>query len=119
MPALCAMKLEIYISDLHDASYNRRNLMVSGSILCSGGDFLLFTTASRPLLGPTQPPVEWIPGVKRLGHEADHSHPVPTSVMRRAMPPLPHTYSWRGALSRGTLPIPVRIMGHSFQCFIQ
>jgi hypothetical protein len=41
----------------------------------------LFTTASRTALGPTQPPIQWIPGalslgVKRQGHEADHS---PTS----------------------------------------
>jgi hypothetical protein len=38
----------------------------------------LFTTASRTALGPTQPPIQWVPGalslgVKRSGHEADHS----------------------------------------------
>jgi hypothetical protein len=38
----------------------------------------LFTTASRPTLGPTQPPIQWVPGslslvVKRPGREADHS----------------------------------------------
>jgi hypothetical protein len=38
----------------------------------------LFTTASRTALGPTQPPIEWVPGalsleVKRPGREADHS----------------------------------------------
>jgi hypothetical protein len=32
------------------------------------------------LLGPTQPPIQWVPrvlspGVKRLGREADHSPP--------------------------------------------
>jgi len=26
-----------------------------------------------PALGPTQPPVQWLPGLKRLGREADHS----------------------------------------------
>jgi hypothetical protein len=37
----------------------------------------LFTTASRTALGPTQPPIQWVPGVlsvgvKRPGREADH-----------------------------------------------
>jgi hypothetical protein len=40
----------------------------------------LFTTASRPALGPTQPPIQWVPqvlslGVKRMGREAAHSPP--------------------------------------------
>jgi hypothetical protein len=40
----------------------------------------LFTTACRPALGPTQPPLQWVPGalslsVKRLRREADHSPP--------------------------------------------
>jgi hypothetical protein len=35
---------------------------------------------SRPALGPTQPPIQWVPGalslgVKQLGREADHSPP--------------------------------------------
>jgi len=38
----------------------------------------LFTTATRPAMGPTQPPNQWVledlkPGVKRPGHEADNS----------------------------------------------
>jgi hypothetical protein len=41
----------------------------------------LFTTTSRPALGPTQSPIQWVPGVlslrvKRPGREADQS---PTS----------------------------------------
>jgi hypothetical protein len=35
----------------------------------------LFSTSSRPALVPTQPPLEWVPGVKQPGHEADHSPP--------------------------------------------
>jgi hypothetical protein len=39
-----------------------------------------FTTVSRTALGPTHPPIQWIPGalplgVKRPGREADHSPP--------------------------------------------
>jgi hypothetical protein len=47
------------------------------------GKIFLFSTSSRPVLGPTQPPIQWVLGalslgVKRLGCEADHS--VPTSA---------------------------------------
>jgi hypothetical protein len=45
----------------------------------------LFATASRPALGPTQPPIQWVPealslGVKRPGHEADQSPPSSAEV---------------------------------------
>jgi hypothetical protein len=38
----------------------------------------IFFTVSRPVLGPAQPPIHWVPwglspGVKRPGREADHS----------------------------------------------
>jgi hypothetical protein len=50
-----------------------------------GLGIFLFTTASTTALGPTQPPITWVPralflGVKRPGREADHSpHLVPRS----------------------------------------
>jgi hypothetical protein len=48
----------------------------------------LFTTASRTALGPTHPPIQWIPGapslgVKRQGIEADHSPP-PSAEVKNA-----------------------------------
>jgi hypothetical protein len=45
-----------------------------------GQGIFLFTITSRTALGTTQPPIHWVPeaisqGVKRPGHEADHSPP--------------------------------------------
>jgi hypothetical protein len=44
------------------------------------GNISLFATASRPALGPNQPPTQWVsellsPGVKRPVREADHLLP--------------------------------------------
>jgi hypothetical protein len=51
--------------------------------------FFLFATTSGPPLGPTQPPIQWVPvpltpGVKQPGHEADH----PQLRMHGAVPSL-------------------------------
>jgi hypothetical protein len=47
-----------------------------------GWELFLFTTDSRPALGPSQPPIQSVPGalspvvwIKWQGPEADHSHP--------------------------------------------
>jgi hypothetical protein len=57
-------------------------LWVSGPGFDSRQDqvILLFFTASRPTLGPTQPPIQWVekvpfPDVKWPGREPDHSPP--------------------------------------------
>jgi hypothetical protein len=56
-------------------------------VLCfpaEAGNFL-FTTSSRPALGPTHTPIQWISGtlslgVKHPGCEADHSTPSSAKV---------------------------------------
>jgi len=57
--------------------------------------------ASLQALGPTQPPIHWIPwtlssGVKRPGPEADHFYLVPSLRMCGAIPPLSHMSSQCG-----------------------
>jgi hypothetical protein len=47
----------------------------------------LFSTSSRPTVGPTQPHIQWVPGplspgVKRQGREADHSPPTSAEVKK-------------------------------------
>jgi len=42
--------------------------------------FLLSSTAFRPALGPTRPPIQWVPGVKWPGRGADRSLPFSASV---------------------------------------
>jgi hypothetical protein len=60
------------------------------------GKIFLFSTVSRPALGATQPPIQWVPEVKRPRREADHSPPSAAEVKKgRSIPPLQHTPSWR------------------------
>jgi len=45
------------------------------------GDFFIFATASRPALGPTQRPFQWVPGalssgIKQPVGEADYGLPL-------------------------------------------
>jgi hypothetical protein len=76
----------------------------------SGFDFrrglgiFLFTTESRPALGLTQPPIQWVPGalslgVKRPRREADHSPPSSAEVKECVEVYLHslNTPPWRGA----------------------
>jgi hypothetical protein len=60
-----------------------------------GLGIFLSTTASKPVLGPIQSPIQWVTGslslgVKLPGRETDHSPPSIAKVrMRGAIPPLP------------------------------
>jgi hypothetical protein len=56
-----------------------------GFVSRQGLEIFLLATASRPALGPTQPPIKWIPGIlspglKRQRREADHSPPSSAEV---------------------------------------
>jgi hypothetical protein len=69
-----------------------------------GLGIFLFITASRTALGPTQPPIRWVPGalsleVKRPGSKANHSPPSSAEVKECVELYLhsSNTPSWRGA----------------------
>jgi hypothetical protein len=69
-----------------------------------GLGIFLFTNASRTALGPTQPPIQWVPGalslgVKRPRREADHSSPSSAEVKEWVEQYLhsPNRPSWRCA----------------------
>jgi hypothetical protein len=54
------------------------------SVILSRGKIVLLSI-SRPVLGPTQPPIQWVPGafspgIKWSGHEADDSPPTVSEV---------------------------------------
>jgi len=61
-------------------------------------------TVSRPALGPTHPPIQWVPGalsmgVKRSGRDANHSPPSTVEVKECVELYLhsPNMSSWSGA----------------------
>jgi hypothetical protein len=64
-----------------------------------GKEIFIYSTGSRPALGPTHPPIQWVPrvlssGIKLPGRETDHSPPSSADVKNGgAIPPLPHMSS--------------------------
>jgi hypothetical protein len=85
-----------------------------------GLEIFLFTTMSKPALGPTQPPLQWAPRalslvVKQPGHESDHSPPSSSEVKECVVLYIhsPNMPLWHGAQlkkSTGTnLPLPYLI----------
>jgi hypothetical protein len=63
----------------------------------------IFSTAPKPALRLTHPPLQWVrevnfSGVKQQGREADHSPPSSTEVKNGGgIPPLPHISLWHYA----------------------
>jgi hypothetical protein len=104
------LKLKAVCSPETSADFNRLHSIIAQKILLfittavrtsvrfpAVQDFL-FSTASRPALGPTQPPIRWVPAVKRPGHETNHSPPSSAEVKNGgAIPPFPHVSSWHSA----------------------
>jgi hypothetical protein len=68
-------------------------------------EIFLYSTASRLILGPTLPPIQWVLGVLSLGvkqprHEPHHSPPSSSEIKNVGpIPPLPHMPSWHSAQS--------------------
>jgi hypothetical protein len=68
-----------------------------------GQEIFLYSTESKPPLGPIQLPSQevtgsYILGIKRPWREAHHTPPSRAEVKNDvATPPFPHTFSWRGA----------------------
>jgi hypothetical protein len=57
-----------------------------------------FSTSSTPALGSTQPPIQWVRGVKRPGSLREaHLQLVQRSRKYGSIHPLQHTSSWRCA----------------------
>jgi hypothetical protein len=103
-PATCEFRFFLITTFTH------RSRVSSGSIVSdygrSGFDprqgqrIFPLASLSRPALGPTQPPVQWVPGVLspgvKLGRGATlttHPHLVPRSWMSRSYTPLPSSAS--------------------------
>jgi hypothetical protein len=81
-------------------------LLVGWGSIPGRGKIFLFSTASRPIPGSTQPPIHWVQwfwgggGLKRPGRETDHSSQLGIEArFGGALAPFPHTSPWRGAQS--------------------
>jgi hypothetical protein len=78
-------------------------LVLFVSLLAGRGKIFLLSIVFRPPLGPTKPPIQWIPksvflGIKRPGRETDHSSPSGAEVKNgAAILSFSYTSSWRGA----------------------
>jgi hypothetical protein len=76
--------METYHNHLYVRSYeNSEDGIFRGCVsklfgnwnLCQRQGIFLLAPSTRPALGPTQPPVQWVTEVKRQGREADRFLP--------------------------------------------
>jgi hypothetical protein len=84
----------VIIRMLRDSTFNILWLATSYGLEGRGsvpgrGKIFLFSIASSPVLGPTQPTIQWVSrslssGLKRPGREADHSPPSTAEVKNGA-----------------------------------
>jgi hypothetical protein len=92
------LKASVHIVRKLPLCFNRKNCVgiLSGRPGYDPGNakIILSFTASKPALRPIQPPTQWVPGIKRLRREADHSYSSSASVKSGGpISPLPHTSS--------------------------
>jgi hypothetical protein len=87
-----------------------------------GGKNFHFSLSSRPALGPTQPPIQWVPGplspgVKWPGREANNSAPTSAEVKKTWV----YTSTPPYVFTRTTLPLPQSRelqVWHFLTCFL-
>jgi hypothetical protein len=115
-----------YVQEYHPKSHPFTYLFIFFLHLLTsrwGLGIFLFTTASRTALGPTQPPIKWVPGalslgVNRSGREADHSPPSSAEVKNAwsytSTPPIRlHGVVLSSAQGQLYLPLPLPTLLHS------
>jgi hypothetical protein len=85
-PTCCSYKIRLppKTSTSRDSDWLRAERQRGRSLRPCWAKNFLFSTSSRPALGSTQPPIQWlarlIPGGKAPGCEADHSPPAIAEV---------------------------------------
>jgi hypothetical protein len=100
--------LNIFISDVWDSLYfDGPRAERPWLDIRQRQEIFLYSTASRPALGPTKPSIQWVagslsPGVKQPGREADHSIPTSAEVKNGGATPQ----------------FPIRLRGAVLNCLI-